>query len=258
MLINSVILVLREVLEAAILISVLLALSSNLQLARRWLYWALPPALIGIVSLAGALDDITDAVDGAGQELLNAGLQLSIYLFIMLLIANGRRGAVRRRQNFLCTLMALSVAFALLREGSEIYLYIGGFASAEQLRGAVYAGSAIGAGIGLSLGILLYNGLRALTDQHCYRVCLLLLIFIGAGMIMQASMLLQQADWLPAANPLWDSSTLLSEQSIAGELLYAVFGYEATPTAIQVALYGLSLAALMITAKFKQRRESPK
>ena len=41
MLINSVILVLREVLEAALMISVLLAVSGFLQVRLRWVYFAL-------------------------------------------------------------------------------------------------------------------------------------------------------------------------------------------------------------------------
>ena len=73
----------------------------------------------------------------------------------------------------------------------------------------------------------------------------MLLCLIGAGMIMQATMLLEQVDWLPSGEPLWDSSGLLSEQSVAGELLYAVFGYEATPGPAQVVLYSTSLLLML-------------
>ena len=48
MLINSVILVLREVLEAALLISLLLVLSARLQLSLRWLLLALPATALSI------------------------------------------------------------------------------------------------------------------------------------------------------------------------------------------------------------------
>ncbi len=49
MLINSVILVLREVLEAAMLISVLLALTLNLKQTLRWLLLALPITVVTVV-----------------------------------------------------------------------------------------------------------------------------------------------------------------------------------------------------------------
>lgn len=101
-------------------------------------------------------------------------------------------------------------------------------------------------GIGVSLGVLLYAALRALPANFASNVCYLLLAFIGAGMVMQSTMLLEQVDWLLAGEQLWDSSFLISEHSITGQLLYAVFGYEATPGINQVLLYGASLAAVVM------------
>lgn len=241
MLFNSVILILREVLEAAILVSILLALSRNLGLGVRWLWWALPVAVIGTVAFASSLDVITDALDGAGQEVANASLQLLVYLLTVGILALlGRGDAVRPA---LAVLMGGTVICALAREGSEMLIYIRGFASVVELRGAVFTGSAIGAGIGLSMGVLLYSALRAFNAK---RACIVLLCFIGAGMVMQATMLLEQVDWLPAGRPVWDTSSLVAEQSITGELLYAVFGYEATPSLIQVALYCASLLLMVV------------
>jgi high-affinity iron transporter len=87
----------------------------------------------------------------------------------------------------------------------------------------------------------MFSGLRAMAPARCYLCCVALLCLIGAGMVMQATLLLEQVDWLPSAQPLWDSSALVSEQSVTGELLYAVFGYEATPSAVQIGLYVGSL-----------------
>ncbi len=248
MLLSSVILVLREVLEAAILISVLLALSLQLRLGTRWFRWALLPSIAGAFWFASALDKLTDALDGAGQELANAGLQFLVYLLalvIVALVARGYRTGEYRCGSLRC-LMGLAVFCALVREGSELVIYIGGFAPAEELRRPVIAGSVIGAGIGISCGILMFAGLRALGRDRVLAVCLLLSL-IGAGMVMQATLLLEQVDWLAAGRPIWDSSGLLSEQSIAGELLYAVFGYESTPSTVQAALYCASLV-LMLSA----------
>ena len=62
-------------------------------------------------------------------------------------------------------------------------------------------------------------------------------------------MLLVQADWLPASQPLWNSSAWLPEGSLLGQLLYALIGYEATPGPWQVGLYGASiLLALGVAA----------
>lgn len=256
MLLNSVILLLREVLEAAVLVSVLLALSSLLRLGWHWLLLALPVAVMGTIGFAATLAQVTDALAGAGQEVSNALLQGGVYLLIVLIMANTPPlvSAQRIAGNGLRILMAGAVTCAMIREGSEIVIYVVGFASSEEHRTAVFAGSAIGAGIGVSLGVLLYYTLKALAPQRAYRACLVLLCFIGAGMVMQAAMLLEQVDWLPSGKPLWDSSALVSEQSVTGELLYAVFGYEASPSGVQVALYLLSMVVLVAAYGLGRRK----
>jgi len=246
MLLNSVILILREVLEAATLISVLLVLSLHLRGGVRWFWWSLPVGVVGTVLLAFNLDIITDALDGAGQEVANAALQTLVYCFtvgIVWLSVGIENGRAQIRT--LTIFMALAVACAMIREGSETMVYITGFSAVAEHRTAVYAGGAIGAGIGLSLGVLMFSALRALDAKLARAACLVLLGLIGSGMVMQSTMLLEQVDWLPAGPALWGSSGFINEQSIAGQLLYAVFGYESSPSGIQVALY---IASVLITA----------
>lgn len=257
MLLSSVILILREVLEAAMLISVLLALSVNMRCGARWFWLSLPLAAIGTVLFATSLDVITDALDGAGQEIANAALQGMVYCFIVAIVWLSADGVTDPpRANVLRALMGSAVTCAMIREGSEILVYITGFAAVEETRTAIFAGSALGAGIGLSLGVLLFSTLRAIETGLANRGCLILLSLIGAGMVMQSTMLLEQVDWFPAGSALWDSSGLISEQSIAGELLYAVFGYESTPGVLQVVLYTASLVlafAAYAAASFSRR-----
>ncbi len=255
MLLNSVILVLREVLEAAVLVSVLLALAHNVRLGRHWLWYALPLAVIGVLAYSRSIGTLTEALDGAGQEVMNASLQGGVFLLVLpilyLCVAVPQSG----HRRLLGALMGVAVIFAIIRECAEIQIYVQAFSAAGDQARAVWAGSALGAGIGLSAGVLVYAGLLALAPAVSRRVCLAALGLIGAGMVMQGTMLLEQVDWLPQQSPLWDSSALVSEQSFVGELLYAVLGYEATPGALQVALYGASLvlAAAAAAAGWKWR-----
>ena len=248
MLINSVILILREVLEAAVLVSLLLVLSLNLRLGIRWLLWSLPLAAIGTLLYAKQLGVITDMLDGAGQEITNASLQGLVYLFCLVLVACSVLVRTRSQiRSVMVILIGAAVCCAMIREAAEIFIYISGFTSVDEYRGAVIVGGAIGAGIGLSLGVLLFFGLRALSERHSYVLTVVLIVFIAAGMVMQATMLMQQVDWLATDRTLWDSSFILSEQSIAGELLYAVFGYESSPSATQIELYIGSLLLMLTT-----------
>jgi high-affinity iron transporter len=255
MLITSVILVLREVLEAAVLISVLLALAKHLRLGRNWLGWAIPLAVAGMILYAGNLARITDALDGAGQEVSNATMQLLVYALILLTVSLSASGAVSsaRRRKVLAAAMAVTVALAMVREGAEIWVYVSGFSMSGGYPVAVYAGSIIGAGIGTSVGILLFALLRVQTPARRLGLCLALLCLTGAGMVMQATMPLQQVDYLPTGSALWDTSWLVNERSIPGELLYAVFGYEATPSLLQVGLY-IGCLLLLATAAVRGLR----
>jgi len=45
---------------------------------------------------------------------------------------------------------------------------------------------------------------------------------------------------------LWDTSTLVAEDTLLGQVLYATVGYEATPTALQAGAYGLLAATLLL------------
>ncbi len=85
------------------------------------------------------------------------------------------------------------------------------------------------------------------------RLALFLLILIAGAMILQATQLLIQADIISSQQPLWNSSSLISERSLFGQMLYALLGYEATPTPIQVICYIASLF-LMTFMTFKTLR----
>ena len=247
MLLNSVIIVLREVLEAALLLSILLAMTSFLRMGWRWFLIAAALGFFGAVLYGTYLGNISAAFDGVGQELLNAALQLLIFLLLLLIAALFVVNHYRPPffQGLLQWLMTLAVTAAILREGSEIYIYLTAFRGAPEVFTTVMAGALLGAGIGFSIGALLYYVLA--TISHTHRLCVAcgLLVLVAASMVLQAAQLLLQADWLPAQTALWDTSAYLTESSVLGQLLYALVGYEATPTAIEVVLYLSSFAVML-------------
>ena len=129
--------------------------------------------------------------------------------------------------------MLLIVSLALTREGSEIFIYIGGVIGHPSHMQPTLTGAGIGAGIGLSAGVLIYYGLLGLPTKWIVPGALVLLSLVAGNMASQATLLLTQADWVPYSQILWDSSKLLPENSIFGHLLYALVGYEATPSLFQ-------------------------
>ena len=239
MLLNSVVIVLREVLEAALLMSVLLAATRFLQMGKRWVFFALVLGVAGAVLYGYLFGPISELFSGVGQEVGNAGLQLCILLLIVVNVfqISRRMQDTRGSSTRLALLMTLIVVLAIVREGSEVFVYISGFWGVTEFVSAVAVGSVIGTCIGFSVGVLVYYLLLAQPIRHAPVTSVVVLAMIGAGMASQAVRLLSQADWISTSGALWDTSHLLAEQSLLGQLAYALVGYEASPSGLEVAVH---------------------
>ena len=265
MLLNSVILILQETLEAALVISVLLAINVRLQIKPVWLVYGVALGIIGACIYAFNIKTVSEWFDGVGQEFINALLQIAIVLCITLYTywlfrfkSSNRKCDVDSRlihsnQTQFVIMTIGIVALGLTREGAEILLYLGGFFPSSEQRFSVAAGSGIGFGIGFSSGIILYYALVNLPKSWKLRSAVILLALFAANMASQAVLQLTQADWLPHTQALWDSSGLISERSVSGYLFYAIFGYEATPSVVQVSSYVVAIALVGVAAKIGNR-----
>jgi high-affinity iron transporter len=189
----------------------------------------------------------------AGYEVLNALMQTAM---IALLVANvlilHRARATRRRILLARAGMVVVVALGIVREGSEIILYLNGVLGQGGNMTPVTLGGLMAAGIGCSSALLLYYFLSALPAAISLRVTLVLLALFNGNMAAQAALLLTQADWLPYTAEAWNSSGLLSEQGIAGQLLYALIGYEANPSWMQAGVYAVTAALVAVTPLFRE------
>lgn len=253
MLLDAIVIVLRETLEAGVLVSVLASLGTRLHLSLHWLIVALLTGGGGALIYASNLGTVSGWFDGVGQEVVDALLQYAIFgllLWLMRLIQPSQQN-----QTLLRLCMIATVALAVTREGSEILLFFSSYLQSEEaFVGAVTSGF-IGLMIGLSVGILCYLTLAVtLQTATAARVQRIVLPLVAAGMTLQATQLLVQADWIPTGPPIWDSTPVLSERSIAGQMAYAVFGYEATPTAIELGIYIGALCLLLIAQRWQRVR----
>lgn len=255
MLLTSVILVLQEILEAAMLISILGVLSRRQGYPVSWLYPGLAAGGLCAWLYASNMRHVSEWFDYVGQEVVNAALQVSIAVAIVALtwlICSAR--ATGRRSSLFFLLAAMTISLAVTREGSEIAVYLGGFMLQPEKLQPVVTGTVIGAGIGISIGLLVYYGLMALRGNAGNRAPLVLLALFCGNMLSQSALQLTQADLLAAGPALWDSSAWLPEDSTPGRLLYALVGYESTPSALEVCAYLLGVSAVAAAAALGARR----
>ncbi len=264
MLLTSVIIVLREILEAALLIATLLAATRFSSIGHNWLRISISSGIVGALIFAWQLRTISNLYDGMGYEISNAALQVLIYGAILVLIALLFKlylcGTTSNKP--LVFFMGFALCLSIIREGSEILIYFSGFMHNTETLSSGIIGSVIGAGVGFSFGALFYFLLSAFHKSLSLMVALGLLVLVGAGMCSQASMLLMQADFLPSQRPLWNTSSWIPEPSIPGQLLYALIGYEATPSPLQVSIYAgsifISLSVAVISYNFYRRSTNKK
>jgi len=244
------VLVFREVLEAALVVSVVFAATHGLPGRTRWVSAGVAAGVLGAVAVALSAGFIAEAAEGMGQELFNASVLFAAVVMIgwhaiwmathgreiaMQMHALGAEVSVGRRP---LAALLIVVALAVLREGSEVVLFL--FAQAAGGSGWVdiAGGIALGVAGGVATGFALYFGLLRIPIRHFFTATNWLLLLLAAGMASQAARFLVQADLLPSLGPrLWDSSTLLSDHSLLGQTLHALVGYDARPAGVQVVFY---------------------
>jgi high-affinity iron transporter len=269
----SVLIVFREVLEAALVLSIVAAATNMVAGRNRWLALGVGGGLIGALIVAAFASQIAEAMEGVGQELFNAGV-----LFTAVAMLGWHNIWMQRHGRELAAQMsavghavasgtrplyavAIAVGLAVLREGSEVVLFLYGISSGGTNGADLAAGSAIGLALGALAGFALYAGLLKLATRHLFSVTSWMILLLAAGMAASGAKFLTQADVLPAlGHALWDTSTLLSEDSIVGEVLHVLVGYVARPSGIQVVFYLATLAViggLMIALNPRRRRLSP-
>ncbi len=248
MLLTTLVIVLRETLEAALIVSLLLVLSRLRGLSCRWVIYGLGTGLGGAVLYASQIAPVSRWFDYAGQEITNATMQTAIHVCLVFFILLLVRPSPARYKRQITGLMSVAVALAVAREGFEILLYLSGLLAKPELVSPLLMGTILGAGIGCSIGALFYYGLLNLQARLCQLVAVLLVALFGGNMLAQAAQMLIQANLLESGPTLWDSAHLLAEDSLAGQLLYALIGYEATPTLTQFAAYLGGFGVLLVAA----------
>ncbi len=259
----TVIIFLREVLEAALIISILLAVSHQFSLGRKWIVPAFVFGFVGASASALFLGDISNLFDGTGQEVMNSSLLIAIAFLINIICVwlAQFRCKVNTASNIIFnssikTVLIVNVGIAIMHEGSELSIYSYSFIQTHDSMLSLILGGGLGLGIGASLGAIVYYLLINLQRRTLLLVAIIILMLVSAGMASQAALYLIQSGWLPSHDALWDTSQIISERSIVGQLLYALIGYEATPSPLQVLFYFaviiICLTSIMMSTKLKR------
>ena len=262
------IIVLREVIEAALIIAIVLGASRGIAGRGRWVSAGVALGVVGAGVVALFADVITNAFSGDGQELLNAFVLLAAVCMLawhnIWMSSHGRELAsqvkgvghdVQAGSKPLTALMVITFV-AVMREGSEVVLFLWALGTAGSAF-SMLVGGFIGLAIGVSIGVFMYKGLLQIPMKHFFSITGWLVLLIAAGLAAQAAAFLNQVGWLPAlGSNLWNSSRLLDQDSIAGKMLHTLIGYTARPSGIQLLFYMLTLGIILGLMRWVGRRHA--
>ncbi|HET7845674.1 MAG TPA: FTR1 family protein [Xanthomonadales bacterium] len=267
----ALLLVFREVLEAALIVTIVLAVTRGVPGRGKWVLAGIAAGVVGAIVVALFAESIANAMEGMGQEVFNAGVLLLAVAMLawhaIWMSSHGRElaaqmkaigGAVAQRTRPPSVLIAV-VALAVLREGSEVVLFMYGLSAGGTSVAAQALGSGLGLGAGIAVGVLLYFGLLSIPMRHFFTVTNWMVVFLAAGMAGQAANYLVQADWLPVLKArMWDTSWLLTNHSDVGNAMRALVGYDAQPTGIQVAFWVGTAVLIVLGMKFLGKPKTAK
>ena len=255
---GALIIVFREVFEAGLIIGIVLAVTGSVPHRNRWIGGGVLAGIAAACVVAAFAGALSQLFAGMGQELFNAAI-LGVAVVMLTwhnvwMARHGREMAGEMRAvgqavaDGTKSLLALAVVVgvAVLREGSEVALFLYGIVASD---GGSVASLAIGGITGLALGaavcLLTYFGLMRIPPRALFATTTVLITLLAAGMAAQAVAFLERANWLTRLDTVvWDSAWLISDKSIAGRALHTLIGYTDQPTEMQLLVY---VAVLLVT-----------
>jgi len=259
--------VFREAMEAGLIVGIVLAATEGVPGRGRWIAGGIAAGVTGASLVAMFAAALSNAFEGAGQEVFTAAiLSFAVVMLSWHILWMSRHAAtvtaelrevgqaVRLGHRSLAALGAV-VAVAVMREGSEVVLFLYGIVVATHTGAlALSAGGVAGLALACATSWLRYRGLVIIPLRRLFGVTNGLIAMLAAGMAGQAAAVLHSADLLPGwGEQLWDTSFILSDDSFLGRSLHALIGYSARPSGIQLAAWLATLLVLVVASRALSR-----
>jgi high-affinity iron transporter len=263
---------LREGLEAALIIGIVLGAVSKIRrndLAPTVWFGALSAIGVSILtaivltSFGMSLEDPGEAIFEGITMLIAAGI-LTWMIFWMRKQARFLKSELEAGVNKAVASAGKSAVFwlalvAVVREGIELALFITAAFFAGSRTGVnseiiqTLVGTILGVGTAALLSWTLFATTVRLDLRKFFQVTGFLLILFAAGLIAHGVHEFNEVGWIPSViEHVWNLDAVVSQSSILGQLLQTLFGYNSSPSLTEALAYFAYIAAVT----FLWRRES--
>jgi len=246
----SFLITLREGLEAALIVGIILAyLARTGNRHRSGTVWAGTAGAVVLSVVAGALIFLTaGSIEGRAEELFEGIAMFTAAGVLTYMIFWMRRQAINIKAHLqaqvnLALQSGSALALGLLafvavgREGIETALFM--FAATQAASPlAATVGGALGLAAAVVLGYFLYRGTYRLNLRAFFNVTSVLLLLFAAGLLAHGlHEFIEAAVIPPLVEHVWDINPVLDESSTLGGFLKALFGYNGNPSLVEVAAW---------------------
>jgi len=259
----------REVLEASLIIAIVLGASRGIDQRGKWIASGVGLGILGACIVAILANVATTSFSGNGQAILNALILISAVIMLtwhnVWMSSHGRQlsievAAVGKEIQIghrpKAALLVIAMA-AVMREGSEAVLFLWAIATSGEKNLDMFFGGLAGVVAGSVVGILLYIGLLRIPTRYFFSFTSWLILLLAAGLSAQAAGFLNQVGLLPAlGNGVWNTSNILSQDSLLGQLLHILVGYIARPSGIEIVFYVVTFFTILILMRTMSGRQS--
>lgn len=249
---------LREGIEAALIVSILLAYLRQLDRSEgaRLVWLGAGAAVLVSVGAGAVIFSVAGEFEGRAEAAFEGFVTLFAVSVLTWMIFWMRRQGARIRSELHERVdsaiasggagLAALAFFVVLREGIEsaLFMFATFKATAQGTGGA--AGQATGAVLGLTtalaIGYLIYRGGIKLNLRTFFRVTGALVLIVAAGLFAFSVHELQEAGFLPVLEQTaYDISGFLSDGDGLGAVLRALVGYQDAPTVLELLAWLLYL-----------------
>jgi len=257
----ALIIVFREVLEAGLIVGVVLAASRGVAGRGRAVALGVLAGVAGSIIVAAFATQISSAFDGRGLELFTAAVLLLAVVMLtwhVVWMADHARALTARLRELSDSVEAgaqsvivlgIATATAVMREGSEVVLFLSSIMLQNvDTAAGVALGSAGGLALGAAVSAVIYFGLTAIPLRRVFAVTGLLVTLVAGGLASEAIHQLSNAGLIaPALDAtLWNTSWLLSDDSLLGRGLRVLLGYRDRPTALEAIAYVMTIGGILL------------
>ena len=253
----------RETLEASLVVGIVLAYlnKTNNQSYKKTVYYGIGFGVLASIFLAFIFTFFADGFRGAAEQIFEGTTMLiaAFLLTTMILwmmqqrhISNEIEGKVEKHlmnsQPLFSHIGIFTIIFAaIIREGVETVIFLNAINYAS---GINFIGGTLGIIAAIFVGYLFFVSSKKINLKKLFNISSILLILFAAGLIARGFHEFEEAKIVNGIiNPLFDVSNVLSNNSLIGSFLKGMFGYNSSPSLLEVMVYASYLLGIFYLYK---------